>query len=46
MKKLTIEFIRKSFEKKGYALLTKEYTEINQKLEYVCPEGHRSSNFT
>ena len=40
-KKLTIEFIRKHFEKEGYTLLTKKYISAQQKLEYICPKGHR-----
>jgi len=39
--KLTIEFVRKSFEKYGYILLTKKYINSKQKLEYICPEGHK-----
>ena len=38
-KKLTIEFVRESFEKEGYTLLTKKYTGCNQKLDYICPQG-------
>jgi len=41
MKRLTIEYIRKQFEKEDYILLTKEYKNSCQKLEYVCPEGHK-----
>ena len=39
--KLTIEFIRKEFAKEGYTLLTKVYRNSKQKLEYICPKGHR-----
>ena len=38
-KKLTIEFVRREFEKEGYTLLSKEYINAHQKLEYVCPKG-------
>lgn len=38
-KKLTIEFIRVEFEKEGYILLTKEYINAHQELEYICPKG-------
>lgn len=38
--KLTIEFIRYGFEKENYILLTEEYTNSKQKLEYICPNGH------
>lgn len=41
MKKLTIEFIRKEFAKEGYELLTKVYENAHQRLEYICPRGHR-----
>jgi len=39
--KLTIEFIRKCFKKEKFILLTKKYINNKQKLEYICPEGHR-----
>jgi len=39
-KKLTIEYVKDQFEKEGYILLTKEYKNCSQKLEYVCPKGH------
>lgn len=42
-KKLTIEFVRQDFESKGYILITKYYENAKQKLEYICPNGHRSS---
>lgn len=38
--KLNIEFIRSEFEKEGYTLITKEYKNAYQYLEYICPEGH------
>jgi hypothetical protein len=38
--RLTIEFIKKEFEKRGYTLLSKEYKH-NEKLKYICPEGHK-----
>ena len=41
--KPTIEFIRKKFEKAGFTLLTKIYENNRQKLDYICPEGHRHS---
>jgi len=37
------EEIRKSFESEGYKLLTKEYKNSKQKLEYICPKGHKHS---
>jgi len=42
-KKKDINFIRQEFKKEGYELLTKEYINSSQKLEYICPKGHRSS---
>jgi len=41
--KLTVEFIRKEFEKEGYELLTNIYKNSGQKLKYVCPNGHKHS---
>jgi len=38
---VTVEFIRESFEKYNYGLLTTKYINAHQKLEYICPEGHR-----
>jgi len=37
----TIEEIRKSFEKEGYKLLTKKYSNSKEKLKYICPNGHQ-----
>lgn len=39
--KLTIEHIKSEFAKEGYILLTTEYENNRQKLEYICPRGHR-----
>jgi len=39
--KKTIEEIREAFEKEGYTLLTKKYKNGKQKLEYICPRGHK-----
>lgn len=41
--KPTIEFVKKSFEQYGYKLLSKEYINSDNHLEYVCPEGHKHS---
>ena len=41
--RLTIEMIRENFEKEGYTLLTTEYTNYEQKLEYICDKGHHHS---
>ena len=39
--KISIQKIRKSFEKEGYTLLTKTYKNNTQKLKYICFKGHR-----
>ena len=39
--KLNIGYIRKEFEKEGYLLLTTNYINNRQKLEYVCSNGHK-----
>lgn len=39
-KKLTIEFVRESFEKEGYTLLEVVYVNNNTKLNYICSKGH------
>ena len=42
-KRYTINDVREAFEKEGYQLLTKEYVNSKQKLDYICPKGHRHS---
>jgi hypothetical protein len=39
-KKLTYEFVKRSFESEGYYLLSKEYVNNKTKLNYVCDQGH------
>jgi len=39
-KRLTYEFVKEQFEKEGYKLLSTEYINCEQKLDYVCPKGH------
>lgn len=41
-RKLSIEYVRKSFEKDGYVLLSEEY-DYHTRLYYVCPKGHKHS---
>lgn len=41
--KITIEEVRKSFEEKGYKLLSKEYINNNTKLDFICDRGHKHS---
>jgi len=43
MRKLTIEFIKKEFEKEGYELLSEEYIGAHSKLDYICSNGHKNS---
>lgn len=38
-----IDDIRREFESEGYTLLTSEYKNNKQKLEFICSEGHRDS---
>jgi len=41
--KLSIEFIKESFEKDGYTLLDTVYINSKTKLNYICPNGHKHS---
>ncbi len=41
--KPTYEFVKTSFESEGYTLLSKEYINNRQKLDYICPKGHKHS---
>jgi len=41
--KPTIEFIKSEFVKEGYQLLTKEYKDNKQKLEFICSNDHNHS---
>ena len=43
MRKLTLGYIKSQFEKEGYTLLTKEYKDAHQKLDYICPNEHKHS---
>jgi hypothetical protein len=43
MKKLEYNYIKSEFAKEGYQLLTEEHINSYQKLDYVCPRGHRHS---
>lgn len=42
-KKLTYEFVKEQFEKEGYTLLSTDYKNSKEKLNYRCPEGHLHS---
>jgi hypothetical protein len=39
--KLTIEYVKKSFEKDGYSLISTKYSGAHSKLNYICPIGHK-----
>jgi hypothetical protein len=39
--RLDIKTVKRSFEKEKYKLLTKEYKNNHQKLDYICPKGHK-----
>jgi hypothetical protein len=41
--KPAVEFIRSEFENEGYELLSERYVNAHQKLDYICPKGHRHS---
>ena len=43
MRKLTLEYIKKQFEKEGYKPLIKEYVNAYQRLNFICPNGHLHS---
>lgn len=42
-KKYSYEFVKSVFESNGYTLLSKEYIRNSQRLDYICPVGHRWS---
>jgi hypothetical protein len=42
-KKLTYEFVKAQFEKENYILVSTEYIEAHNKLDYICPKGHQHS---
>lgn len=41
--RMNIGFIRAEFKKEGYILLTIKCINSSQKLDYICPNGHRHS---
>lgn len=41
--RLAYEYVRKSFEKEGYSLLSDKYINWYTKLDYVCANEHRHS---
>ena len=38
-----IEKVERAFKERGYTLLSTEYVNCKQKLDYVCPNGHKHS---
>jgi DNA-directed RNA polymerase subunit RPC12/RpoP len=40
-KKLSIDYIKNKFLYEGYILLDTEYINNSQRLNYICPKGHR-----
>ena len=42
-KKLTYKFINEEFNKEGYTLTSKDYTNNKTKLDYTCSKGHEHS---
>jgi hypothetical protein len=43
MRELSIDFVREEFKKEGFQLLTTEYVNNRQRLEYICPSGHEGN---
>jgi hypothetical protein len=41
--KKTVECIKSEFAKEGYKLLSTKYKNSKQKLDYICPNGHKNS---
>jgi len=41
--RFNIEFIKESFEKEGYTLLSDEYVNNHTKLDYICSKSHKHS---
>lgn len=39
--KLDIKFVKRSFESKGFTILTDKYVNNSTKMDYVCPSGHK-----
>lgn len=40
-KRLTYEFVKQYIENEGYELLSKEYVNVNTKLDMICTKGHK-----
>ena len=42
LKKKTIKEVRELFESRNYTLLSKDYSNSNSPLEYICSKGHQT----
>lgn len=42
-KVITYKFVKESFEKEKYTLLSNQYISAKSKLNYICPNGHEHS---
>lgn len=42
-KKLTIDFVKSEFERKGWELTSTEYVNCKTHLKYICPKGHKGT---
>ena len=45
-KKLTYEFVKKEFEKRGYILITKKYTNARTQMKFRCNNGNHNHQMT
>lgn len=43
IKRLSLGVVSNTFKKEGYTLLTKEYKNVDQKLDFICNKGHNYS---
>lgn len=43
LKRLDFNYVKASFESEGYTLLTTTYNNVDQKLDFICPNNHRHS---
>ncbi|WP_413304429.1 HNH endonuclease signature motif containing protein [Bacillus sp. 1P10SD] len=42
LRRWSYEEVKAYFNERGYLLLSKTYKNVNQKLKFLCPEGHKS----
>jgi len=43
--KLSYDYIKETFEKRGYTLLSKEYKSCTDYLYYICPKDHKGHGY-